>query len=118
MVVYLFSSVLFFISYQGNIEHLPRDNSQNDSIILFPKRDQRSLSLHETVVKREEDLRLARQTIKNLQSHLGTVVLSGDSESDGVISTDEGDVLQAEVTQNDSFFAHEYRFKTNVRKPI
>lgn len=75
------------------------------------KRDQLIFSV-EGIIKQEKDLELARKTIKNLQSHLGTVILGEDSDS---YSEEEKDVLvQAEVEQEDSFFAHQHIFKTNV----
>lgn len=80
-----------------------------------PKRNERILSVEETMLKHERDLELARKSIKNLQTQLGTVILSEDSDSDTVSSTDEGNEIQAEVEQVDSVFAHEYKFKTNVR---
>lgn len=92
-----------------------RDNTQNNLIQSSSKRDERTLSVDETILKQEKDLMLARNTIKNLQSHLGTVILSDDSESDGNISIEEGGVVEAEVEQKDSFFASQYTFKTNVR---
>lgn len=57
---------------------------------------------------------MARKTIKNLQSHLGTVVLT-DSGSDGNDTMDEAEDIQAEVQQIDSLFEHQHVFKTNVR---
>lgn len=71
-------------------------------------------NFEETILKQEIDLKLARQTIKSLQSHLGTVIVSGDSESESAISIDEGTDVQAEVEQIDSFFAYPHTFKTNV----
>lgn len=84
-------------------------------ITLSAKRGERLLSVEETLVKQEKDLELARNSIKNLQSNLGTVILSDDSESDGVISTGDEDV-EVEIEQKDAFFGHDYTYKTNVRK--
>lgn len=69
-----------------------------------------------TRVKQEKELELARRAIKDLNSQMGTVILDGESESDDTVSMDEGEKVEAEVPQKDSFFAHEYTFKTNVRK--
>lgn len=66
-------------------------------------------------MKQENDLYLARKTIKNLQSALGTLMVSGD-ESEVDDPMDENESVVAEIDQNDSFFAHQYTFKTNVRK--
>lgn len=92
------------------------DNRQPDLIISSSRRDERVLSVEEVMVKQEKDLELARNTIRNLQAHLGTVIVSGDSDSDSAASMDVGDDVQAEVEQCDSLFAHQYTFKTNVRK--
>lgn len=77
------------------------------------RRDQRILSVRE--IKNEKDLEMARQAIKNLHSHLGTIILS-DSESDGVMSMDDGEDVPVEISQMDSLFAHEHTFRTNVKK--
>lgn len=81
---------------------------------IEPRRDQRVPSLEEIVLKREGELELAHQTIKDLNSQMGTVRVSS-SESDDILSmgSDEAKV-EAEVEQKDSFFAHEHSFKTNV----
>lgn len=92
-----------------------RQDIGNDLISSNSKRDER-LSPDKIMVKKEKDLELARQAIRNLQSHLGTVILSDDSESDAIGSTDEEGV-KAETEQNDALFAHQYNFKTNVRNP-
>lgn len=91
------------------------DSTRTDSIISSSKRNQRILSIEETVIKHETNLEIARKTIKNLQAHLETVILSGSS-SDDDISMDEEEDIQAEVAQMDSFFAHQHTFRTNVRK--
>lgn len=91
-------------------------NTQTDFIASFPKRDQRIFSVEETILKQEEDLILARKTIKNLQSQLGTVIVTEESESDDGVSMHGEEDVQVEVDQEDAFFAHQHTFKTNVRK--
>lgn len=100
-----------------NIPHVPLSlpgQSDSQRFLTSPsKRGQRVVSIDE-IIKKENDLELARKSIKKLQSQLGTVVLSEDSEHDSSISTDEVRDVHVEVEQNDSFFARNYTFKTNV----
>lgn len=73
------------------------------------------LSIEEVILKKENDLSLARKSIKKLQLHLGTLIISED-EREGIDFIDEVEHMVAEVDQKDAFFAHQYNFKTNVRK--
>lgn len=73
------------------------------------------LSIEEVMLKKENDLSLARESIKKLQSHLGTITIS-EEEKDGIDSVSDNGQMESEVSQQDSFFAHQCIFQTNVRQ--
>lgn len=91
-------------------------DAQNSSLIgkcLAQTRYQRTLSVEEICLKQENDLDLARETIKKLQAHIGTIIVSED-ESNFQDSEGEEEDIVAEVNQKDAFFASDYTYKTNV----
>lgn len=72
------------------------------------------ISHSEVILKQETELSIARQAIKKLQGHIGTVILSSSSSEELSDDCDNNKHIHSEIFQRDSEFARGYDYKTNV----
>lgn len=94
-------------------EKIPNEPSPDENINA-PKKNTGIPSVDEILLKKEEELELARGAIKTLNNDLGTIFVT-ESFGNNDDSSFDTESVHAEVDQNDSLFAHQYIFQTNVR---
>lgn len=92
--------------------------NQGEAISQIVSGRDRALSVDEVLIKKESQLESAKETIKKLNTHIGTTIITSSSSSSAEQLSDNENSdnnIGFEVNQNDASFGKEYNYKTNVR---
>lgn len=72
------------------------------------------LSVEEMLVKKEEELQLARNTIGMLNTDFGTIMVEDSNCESDEYETKSDETVNAKIAQYDALFGSKFTFETNV----